>query len=144
MSGFINTADVVGDEALTNSIIDKSVTEYKDNAVKRIGTYVFYKCEKLRTVDCPRATSIGGSAFEDCAALEALILRSNTQCTTNNIFTLSGSKIANGGGYVYVPSALVDLYKAATCFNKYPNQIRALEEYTVDGTTTGELDPTKI
>ena len=27
---------------------------------------------------------------------------------------------------------------------KYANQFRALESYTVDGTTTGELDPTKV
>lgn len=41
-------------------------------------------------------------------------------------------------------AALVDSYKAATNWSTYADQIRALEDYTVDGTTTGALDETKI
>lgn len=40
--------------------------------------------------------------------------------------------------------ALVDSYKAATNWSTYATQFRALEDYTVDGTITGELDSTKI
>ena len=41
-------------------------------------------------------------------------------------------------------AALVDSYKAATNWSTYADQIRALEDYTVDGTTTGALDETKV
>ena len=34
--------------------------------------------------------------------------------------------------------------QAATNWSTYAAQFRALEDYTVDGTTTGELDETKI
>ena len=52
--------------------------------------------------------------------------------------------IASGAGYIYVPAALVDSYKVATNWSTYAAQFRALEDYTVDGTTMGELDPNKI
>ena len=34
--------------------------------------------------------------------------------------------------------------KTASIWSTYASQIRALEDYTVDGTVTGELDPSKI
>ena len=52
--------------------------------------------------------------------------------------------IMKGEGYIYVPRALVDSYKVATNWSSWATQFRALEDYTVDGTTTGELDETKI
>ena len=54
------------------------------------------------------------------------------------------SGIANGKGYIYVPRAMVDTLKSATNWSTYATQIRALEDYTVDGTITGELDESKI
>ena len=60
------------------------------------------------------------------------------------------SKIAAGNGYIYVPRALLSDddetkdYRRATNWSTYAAQFRALEDYTVDGTTTGELDKTKI
>lgn len=39
---------------------------------------------------------------------------------------------------------LVDTYKADTNWSTYAAQFRALEDYTVDGTITGELDESKI
>jgi hypothetical protein len=54
------------------------------------------------------------------------------------------TKIASGTGYIYVPAARVNNYKSATYWKDYAAQIRALEDYTVDGTITGALDPNKI
>lgn len=56
----------------------------------------------------------------------------------------NGTPIANGTGYIYVPSALIEQYKVAENWSTYASQFRALEDYTVDGTITGELDETKI
>jgi hypothetical protein len=53
-------------------------------------------------------------------------------------------------GYFYVPRALLSDddakkdYRRATNWSNFATQFRALEDYTVDGTTTGELDPNKI
>ena len=39
------------------------------------------------------------------------------------------TKIHSGQGYVYVPAALVDSYKAAANWQNYADQIRAIEDY---------------
>jgi hypothetical protein len=96
------------------------------------------------TADFHAATSIGIAGFYNCAAMTAIIIRSKTVCSLANANTFTNTPIKSGTGYIYVPAALVDSYKAATNWSAYAAQIRAIEDYTVDGTTTGELDPTKI
>ena len=173
MIDLVNTVDSVGDEALTNSIIDRSITEIRDNyatsignnafsscsalttvdfpAVTSIGSSAFYNCSKLTTADFPVATSIDNYAFSacsklttadfpavtrisdhafyNCTALTTLILRSGTMATLSNKNAFKGTLIASGTGYIYVPAALVDAYKAATNWSTYANQIRAIEDY---------------
>lgn len=211
MADFINTVDVVGDDVLTDSIIDRSVTEYNDNRVTAVCRYAFGYCEKLTSVNIPNATtlvwgafqncaslvniiapavvtsedysfngcsaltnvkleslsaiksstfgnckslriadfpvasSIGNRSFQSCSSLIALVLRITAGTVyANSSSCLSGTPIASGTGYIYVPSDLVDRYKSATNWSTYAAQFRALEDYTVDGTVTGELDPNKI
>ena len=166
MAEFINTVDLIGDEALTDGILDGSVTEYKDNIVTKIGSRAFSFCNALRYVNCPNATTVETEGFRECSSLEiadfasltsvgdcafllcsnlkALVLRSSVMCTTYSGNDLNNTPIKEGAGYIYVPSALVDSYKSATNWSNHSSKFRALEDYTVDGTTTGELDPTKI
>lgn len=83
--------------------------------------------------------------FSGCSSLTALILRRTANAATlANINALQNTPIRSGTGYIYVPRALADTYKAATNWSTVAAQFRALEDYTVDGTTTGDLDPTKI
>ena len=103
----------------------------------------FVSCSALEVVDLGAVTSIG-DAFQKCAALTTLIIRTSTIATLKNDASLSDTLIGSGTGYIYVPAALIDSYKAATNWSTYADQFRALEDYTVDGTTTGELDETKI
>ena len=135
--------------------------------VSTIGTYAFYKCglrsvnfpvatgiaqnaffqnENLEVADFGVANKINQAAFGNCSSLVALLLRrTGSICAlgvASNAF--SGSPIATGTGYVYVPAALVDTYKTATNWVNYATQFRALEDYTVDGTITGELDWDKV
>ena len=141
---FVNTVDIVGDEALTDSIIGRSIIEIADNLVINIGARAFDSCSSLTAVDFSAATSIGDYAFNACSALTTLILRSETMCTLSSTYTFTGTPIKSGTGYIYVPRALVDSYKTATNWSTYANQFRALEDYTVDGTITGALDESKI
>jgi hypothetical protein len=144
MSDFIYTVDKVGDEALTDSILDRSIVEIVDNSITIIGHYSFYNCKNLTTADFAIVTSIYEDAFRYATALKKVVLRSETLCTLSTSSVFSSSGIASKNGYIYVPRALVDTYKAATNWSTYATQFRALEDYTVDGTTTGELDTTKI
>ena len=133
-----------------------------------IGTYAFYACNKLTTVILPNVTNIEEHIFQSCDALNTVDITNATTIKgyafygsgitslilrkTDTIVTLSGvitytfrnTPIASGTGYIYVPSALIDTYKADSKWTTYTDQFRALEDYTVDGTTTGALDETKI
>ena len=72
MSDFINTIDVLGDDAVIDSIIDRSITEFKDNVITKIGGYAFSGCAALETVDMPNITQLGSETFENCEALTML------------------------------------------------------------------------
>ena len=173
MSTFVNTVDVVGDEALTASIIDRSISEIKDGVLTKIGEYAFSGCKNLKTAVFPAVKLIEAASFNKCSALtmvdfhvlygfdtnnvfngcsklSTLIVRSTTLCALQNKNNFSGTPIASGTGYIYVPRALLSDedankdYRRATNWSAYAAQFRALEDFTVDGTITGELDPTKI
>lgn len=237
MADFINTIDALGDDAVVDSIINRTITEFKDNTLTNVGQfafynctdltdvaapnatqiekYAFYGCSNLDDVDFPCVTSVGAYAFVNCPLanvnlpkltalpdlgnvfdgagkdtnavfqslntvgsdsfryslftqidlpvctfindrafygainLNTLILRSDTVCTLNSENALQGpvddalTPIAKGTGYIYVPSALVDSYNAETNWSTFANQFRKLEEWTVDGTVTGELATNK-
>ena len=104
-----------------------------------------YGCGGLEELDLPASlTSIGTYAFYYCPLYRLILRRTDDvpNLSSKNAFT--GTKIEVGLGYIYVPSALIDKYKTATNWATFSAQFRALEDYTVDGTTTGELDETKI
>ena len=98
-------------------------------AVTSIGSNAFNNCPKLTTADFPAATSIDSSAFYSCTKLTALILRSATMATLINKSAFNNTPIKFGTGYIYVPAALVDSYKAASNWSTYAGQIRAIEDY---------------
>ena len=131
-----------GDDVL-NALIDRSITEISSSSATSIGDSAFQDCSKLTTADFPVATSIGSSAFRTCSKLKSLLLRGNNVCTLSSKSAFDSTPIASSTGYIYVPSALIEQYKAATNWSTYAAQFRALEDYTIDGTVTGELDPAK-
>ncbi len=215
MSEFINTIDAIGDEQCIDAMIERSLTEYKDDVVTQIGAYglagytelqtislpnvtvigtgAFSDCTSLTLVDCPRLTytetgsegpcfegctslveislpSFSGTvrpaffnnckslefvdlwyctglyyrSFSGCSNLKTVVLRNETLVPNNGTNTFGNStNIA-----VYVPTALIESYQTATNWSTlYANGtcvFKALEDYTVDGTTTGVLDKTKI
>ena len=188
MPDFVNTVDLIGDEALIDSIIERNITEFMDNRLTRLSSYAFDGCKKLTLVDCPEVTDAATASMRNCNALtsvnfpslvtignyalmscglttvdfpkltsmgnyvfiwtgsklKAVILRSPTMCSLGGVDSFTSTGISSGVGYIYVPRDLLDTYKAATNWSTYAAQFRALEDYTVDGTTTGELDTTKI
>ena len=207
MADFINTIDVLGDDAVFDSIINGSIIEFKDDKVTFIGDYAFNGCAALTTVEIPNATyvcqkgfngcselqnvsipkvstlydsafnsckklksivmpaiyNMTSACFENCTALEmvdihtvcpikarnfygcsalkALIIRGTTGVSAMSLTdSLINTPITNGNGYIYVPSALIDSYKAANNWSNFADQFRKLEEWTVDGTVTGAFD----
>lgn len=110
-----------------------------------VSTQAFYSCTKLQHADCGNLGNIPAQTFNACSALTELILRKTSSiCTLSNVNGVNNTPIGKGTGYVYVPSALVESYRSAANWSTFAAQIRALEDYTVDGTITGELDDSKI
>ena len=90
----------------------------------------FYNCTKLKHADFGKASSIAAQAFNGCSALKELILRkSDSICTLSNVNGISNTAIGKGTGYVYVPSALIESYKANTNWSGFADQLRAIEDY---------------
>lgn len=115
--------------------------------LQSIGTYSFRMCGSLKTFEFFESMQYGlnTQVFNACTSLSALVLRKTSKIIPNSATnSLTGTPIASGTGYIYVPAALLDTYKAATNWSTYASQFRVLEDYTVDGTVTGELDESKI
>lgn len=195
MSEFINTVDVIGDDAVCDGIITKTLTEYLDNRITSIGDYALYNCVLLTKVDLPNATSIGlfgfygcsslktvnlplaelidnyafyncralefihipmattigKSAFYDCSAITSIdmpfvtsidtkafnncstlttvILRSETMCELIDVDVFINTPITDGGGYIYVPAALLGVYLTDTKWVSYNDHFRSIEDY---------------
>lgn len=185
MSTFVNTADLIGDDELSDQLIQRTVTEYRENRVSKIGKHGLSHCPSLKSVDIPCVTLLqeaafdgcsgltemilpavetidtsglrrcsnlktldtgslkelnGNYIFDSCGCLTALILRGDRVCTLATLGSnFYNTPIANGSGYIYVPSARMAQYQAATNWSALAAQFRALEDYTVDGTITGAM-----
>lgn len=106
-------------------------------------------CKQLTFADLGNCTSLERYALRNNGNLETVILRSETICVCA-LNVLDGTKISKSKGYIYVPRALLSDtdstsdYRQATNWARFATQFRVLEDYTVDGTITGELDLSKI
>lgn len=116
----------IGIYAFTNCLALETVDL---SSAVTIDTYAFENCTKLARVDLPCATRINKNAFKGCSALSTLILRHTSVVTMGYENILVGTPIESGTGYIYVPRALVDSYKADTNWSLYAAQFRAIEDY---------------
>lgn len=190
MAEFINTIDLLGDDAVVDSIIDRTIAEFKDDKITAVGNHAFYECMALADVDVPNVTICGIRAFARCSGIKKMVLPATVTVGNEAFYAATGLRIIEfrsvvniGAGvfnlanalvaivmrntsgvssvqdstlsgnyaiqtvkscFFYVPRALIEDYKAATNWSSYADRFRALEDYTVDGTITGELDETKI
>lgn len=98
--------------------------------VTEIGTSSFYSCAKLKSVDLTNISKIATGAFSECTSLAAVIIRNMEICNIPSIYAFpSIIRSDTGTGYVYVPAALVEDYKAATNWSTFADKIRAIEDY---------------
>lgn len=119
---------------------------YAKNKTGILESTMFYDCRALEYADIGKTTRLYGSqTFYNCNALKALILRRDDAiATVDSTSIFNSSTIASSTGLILVPSALISTYETATNWATYAGQFRALEDYTVDGTITGDLDETKL
>lgn len=159
MAEFINTIDVLGEEATIDGLIDGTLVEFYDNELTEAGGNCFSD-SNLQRVILPSVTKVNSHAFSRMYNLMWLEFSCNVTFPTYSLYTmpklktfilrsellcaLQGMVAMNAIMYIYVPKALIEEYKVATNWTTFANQFRALEDYTVDGTISGELDESKI
>lgn len=162
-----NTIDIIGEDAYIDGLIMGTISGVVvDDTITRIGEYGLHGCSLVTKIFFPNVAGIrnGGCehcssleyadfsalthldfyAFANCSSLRALVLRNDVLCLYAGSSVLPGTPIESGNGYIYVRRSLIESYKSATGWSAYADQFRVLEDYTVDGTVTGELDETKI
>lgn len=102
------------------------------------GNYGVYGCTNLQRLDLPSVKTINGNRhFENCKKLTVLILRSETlvelpnDSLGNTPIAASGTStdVEYGTGHIYVPSSIIEEYKAATNWSVYADAFRAIEDY---------------
>lgn len=122
-----NSAEDIGDSAFSdcNSLASASFPN-----LYRIRNNAFGGCSSLEKISFPKADSIGAYTFAFCSSLIALILgRPDGLCELFETSAFKDTPIEYGRGYIYVPAALVGMYKADTSWHVYAGQIRAIEDY---------------
>lgn len=152
VTGGIKVGAASGRAEIEDAIVTCTLTEYTNNRVTQFGRYIFFRftslgtvcstsvesilvsafngCSSLTKADFSALKTIDSSVFNGCLKLATLILRdASGVCSLNSTGVFQSTPIASGTGYIYVPSALVDAYKAATNWSTYADQIRAIEDY---------------
>ena len=100
------------------------------DGVTTLNSGLFDTCTSLVRVDGNKCSAISDEVFENCSALEILILRNTGKvCTLENTNSFTDTLIESGTGYIYVPSALLENYKTAENWSTYATQFRAIEDY---------------
>lgn len=108
-----------------------------------VAGYMFRGCkpETLKYIDFGKPNYFAATTFYGFRPNGAsIIIRNETVPTLRGAFT--GTAFTNS--YFYVRSSLVDEFKGATNWATYADLFRPLEDYTVDGTASGELDMSKV
>lgn len=121
----------------------KAGTKISFPSLAEMGSENFMDCSALKTAEFGReaisgyGATIAARTFSG-TALDTLILRASDRIwALGNVSAFSGTPIESGSGYIYVPSTLLDEYKAATNWSTFENQFRAIEDYPeITGGTT--------
>ena len=132
MSEFQNTIDLLGDEAVTKALVERTRMEFHDDVITKVRRYAFYNNSQLTSIDLPSVTEIYEYAFRECSALTNVKLpswESTTagggsrsgqfqRCTALKSVTFPLLKSLSNQMFAYCSSLqIVDLYKVTSIPN---------------------------
>lgn len=124
----LNNIDLTNVATISNYVFQYSgIGKIAAPAATSIGTYI--RGNRISTADFTVPSSIKGNTFNAAYSFCHLIIRKPTACELSATSAFTNTGIANGIGWIYVPSDLVDSYKAASNWSTYANQIVAIDQY---------------
>ena len=105
-------------QILGEAFYECGVTVFAFPKITALGSYAFDKANKAVAIDFgPGLSALPLGGLANCSALKTLILRrASGVVSLANLYAIDGSPFASGksGGTLYVPSALIASYQAAT------------------------------
>lgn len=119
----------------SNAFQECALTTITLPKVANIWGLAFYHNTGLTTVTIgDRLVELQGSAFRYCTALTSVTINSTTPPDITNVSVdnmatqgpFANTPIDGGNGYIYVPAASVEAFKAATKWSYYANNIRPI------------------
>ncbi len=72
MSDFINTRDVLGEQATLDAMVSGTITELNDEGVTRIRNKALTGVTSLLSVNLPNLTEVGETGFSNCSSLASV------------------------------------------------------------------------
>lgn len=90
-SAKVNVASSGGDEQLL-ALINRSITDLSNEEITKVGTYAFYNCTSLTSINIPNATTIDSAAFRGCTKLSTINIPKVTSIGTNAFMNCSSIK----------------------------------------------------
>lgn len=101
---FINTRDVIGDQATLDGLVGHTLSEFSENGANAIGSYAFHMNTGLNYVEMPGIVgSVGHYAFARCGNLKSAIfadlkqLGSSMFQSCSSLTTISAPELVSGG-----------------------------------------------
>ena len=109
-----------------------NLTTIVEAQVSKLGDYAFDGCTKLTKAEFNHRPRFGVGTFRNCSSLNTLIIRSignwnEVLETADSLF--EGTPIAQGTGYIYLPSSVISSLQSASGWSQFASQIRAIEDY---------------
>ena len=107
-----------------------AISEVSFKSLESVDSYAFNKCTSLSKADMGNiCLCLSSRLFYGCSALDTLILRRTSGDIRLTSSALTGTKIASGNGYIYVPASMISTYQSDSTWSKYTSQFRAIEDY---------------
>lgn len=93
----------------------------------------FKNCVELTYAELPSTlATIQRQVFYGCSSLQILICRATTPPALSNTDAFTGTPIASGTGFIYVPDASVSAYQGSTNWSTYASKIKGISELSTD------------
>jgi hypothetical protein len=118
MAEFINTIDALGDDAVVDAIIQRTITEFRDNRLTEVSSGAFYGCASLTAVEMPSVTEIARLAFANCTSLEEVDFQ-NVKILEGNEYV--GEQFNNDSQLISVSMPKLEQIKGGSAFYNCSN-----------------------